>query len=209
MKIKLYIVGAGSVGGHIARNIAGYGGRYEIAGFLDDDPAKIGTSLFDYSVLGPVEDALELMDANIVVGIAFPNTKEAVIQTLSQNSTLVYPVLIHNKAWVSEDVSVGKGTVIYPGTCINYGSQIGNFVVMNMNCSLGHHTLVGDFSSLAPGVNTGGHTQIGRLVDMGIGASTLQDVKLGDHSVIGGQSMVIRDVKKETCVAGVPAKQIG
>jgi len=209
MNMKLYIVGAGSVGGHIARNIEGYGDRYEIEGLLDDDPLKIGTSLFGYPVLGPVEHALELTGAHIVVGIAFPNTKKAVITTLSQNSSLIYPALVHDKAWVSEDVSVGKGTVIYPGTCINYGSQIGNFVVMNMNCSLGHHTFVGDYSSLAPGVNTGGHTQIGRSVDVGIGVSTLQDIKLGDHSVIGGQSMVIRDVKKNSRIAGVPAKEIG
>jgi len=208
MMKKLYIIGAGSVGGHLARNINGYTGEYEIAGFFDDDPAKIGTRQFGYSVLGTVSEALSLKGAALVIGVAFPGIKKKILQKLSENSSLFYPSFVHPKAWISKDVEIGKGTIIYPGNSINYGSRVGDFVIMNMNCALGHHTYIDNYSSLAPGVNTGGHTKIGEAVDVGIGVSTIQNVNLGDNSIIGGQSMVINNVLAGSKVIGVPAKNI-
>lgn len=208
MKKKLYIVGAGSVGGHIAWNIASYGNEYEIGGFFDDDPDKIGMEMFGYQVLGPVDDLLHVKHASAVFGIAFPKVKKLIVEKLIKNKSLSFPSLVHEKAWISKGVTIGKGSVIYPGTSVNYGSIIGDFVVLNMNCALGHHTIVGDFSSFAPGVNTGGHTVIEEEVDMGIGSSTIQKRRIGEGSVVGGQSMVVKDVAPGIRVAGVPAKPL-
>ena len=208
MKKRLYIIGAGSVGGHLALNIQDYSEQYEVAGFFDDDPAKLGTSQFGYDVLGPISEVLRLRDVNVALGIAFPMIKRKIVGQISENNSLAFPSFIHPRAWISERVEIGKGCIIYPGTMINYGCQIGDFSVINMNCALGHHTQVGAYSSLAPGVNTGGHTIIGDEVELGIGASTIQHVQIGSKSVVGGQSMVISDVEADTKVVGVPAKSI-
>ncbi len=208
MKKKLYIVGAGSVGGHIALNIRAYTEEFELAGFLDDDSEKWKRKMFGSEVLGPVRELLELKNVSVVLGIAFPKVKKTLVEVLSKNRTLDFPALVHDKAWISGEVSIGSGSVIYPGTSINYGSEIGNFVVVNMNCAFGHHTRIGDYSSFAPGVSTGGHTAIGEGVDVGIGASTIQDVIIGSGSVVGGNSMLIRDVQPNSKVAGVPARQL-
>ena len=205
---RLYIIGAGSVGGHVALNMNEYSDEFEVAGFLDDDPNKIGTEQFGSKVVGKVEDVLKLKDAFIVIGIAFPDTKRHILDKISKNSSLNYPTLIHSHSWVSNDVSIGKGAIIYPGTTINYGSELGDFVVLNMNCALGHHTSIGTYSSLAPGVNTGGHTVIEEGVEIGIGSSTLQDVRIGAGSVVGGQSMVTKNVAPHSKVVGIPAKNI-
>ena len=209
MTKPLYIIGAGSVGGHVACNFSGYHlSGYTLTGFLDDVPSKQGTELFGYPVHGGVEKALELESAGIVLGIAFPSAKAAIAERLSANKNLEYPVLIHEKAWVSREVTIGRGSIVYPGTAINYGSSVGDFVICNMNCSLGHHTTVKNFASLAPGVNTGGHTTIGEGVDVGIGSSTLQNVVIGNYSVIGGQAMVTRSIPARSVAVGVPAKVI-
>lgn len=208
MKKKLYIIGAGSVGGHIALNIEGYDRNYRVEGFFDDDPQKAESPQFGYPVLGTIDKALVLKGAHVVIGIAFPKIKEKIAKKLSKNGSLFYPSFVHSKAWISEEVSVGSGCVIYPGCSVNYGSKIGDFVIMNMNCTLGHHTKIGKYSSLAPSVSTGGHTAIGELVDVGIGASTIQNVKVSDKCTIGGQSMVLSDVGFNTTIAGVPAKKI-
>ncbi len=203
---KLYIIGAGSVGGHLAWNIEGYGEDFKIEGFFDDDPDKIGTTQFGYTVIGDVNEALKLNDADVAVGIAFPEVKRKIVEKLSSNRSLDFPSFVHQRAWVSSGVTIGKGTVIYPGTSINYGSEIGNFVVANMNCALGHHTSVGSYSSLAPGVITGGHTTIGRCVEMGIGSATVQGLNIGAGSKIGGQAMVVHDIPEGVTAVGVPAK---
>lgn len=208
IKKELFIIGAGSVGGHIALNIEDYEKEYTVVGFLDDDPAKVGTHQFGFEVLGTVDDALYIEDADIVIGIAFPLIKQKIIEKLSLNPSLRYPTLIHDRAWVSKDVSVGEGCIIYPGTTVNYGSMIKDFVVLNANCSLGHHTMVGKYSSFAPGVCTGGHTIIKDGVDVGIGASTIQNMIIGAGSIIGGQSMIIKNVSSGSTVVGVPGKKI-
>jgi sugar O-acyltransferase (sialic acid O-acetyltransferase NeuD family) len=208
MKKELYIIGAGSVGGHIALNIEEYSAKYQIKGFLDDDPSKVGTQKFGFDVIGKIDKALGFDNVAIVVGIAFPKVKRQLLKKLSSNSSLIYPTLIHTKAWISKNVTMGKGCIIYPGTTINFKCNIQDFAVINANCSLGHHTLVGKYSSFAPGVSTGGHTIIEEAVDMGIGVSTLQNIRIGRESKVGGQSMVINPVKTKSVVAGVPAQTI-
>jgi sugar O-acyltransferase (sialic acid O-acetyltransferase NeuD family) len=208
MKQDLYIIGAGSVGGHLASNWDEYGEDFNLLGFFDDDKDKIDTVQYGHKVLGPVENALKLQSNSIVIGIAFPKIKKRIVDLLSVNSTLTYPTFIHKDAWVSAGTEIGRGCIIYPGTSINYGCKIDDFVVMNMNCAIGHHTTIGKYTSLAPGVNTGGHTTIENIVDIGIGASTIQDIKIGSNCVIGGQSMVITDIPPGKTVAGIPAKSL-
>jgi sugar O-acyltransferase (sialic acid O-acetyltransferase NeuD family) len=205
---KTIIIGAGSVGGHIAHNLDLYGISGPLAGFLDDDPNKQGADCFGYPVLGPVSWILDKEGYDVVIGIAFPKIKEKIIALLAANSSLSYPTLVANNAWISQNVTLGKGSIIYPGTCINYGSSIGNFVVMNMNCAVGHNCTISSFCSLAPGVNLGGYTQIGKLTELGIGASTIQGVRIGEAAVIGGQAMVTKDILDGQTAVGVPAKVI-
>eukprot|EP01137_Pigoraptor_chileana_P022355 Opistho-2@87198 len=203
---KVIIIGAGSVGGHIAHNLDVYGIKGQLVGFLDDDIKKQGKVCFGYPVLGPVSWILDQQDFDVIIGIAFPNIKKRIINLLSENTSLNYPKLIAKNAWVSENTEIGKGTIIYPGTCINYGCVIKDFVVINMNCAIGHDCTIASFCSLAPGVNLGGFTYIEDQTELGIGASTVQGVMVGKQSVIGGQAMVTRSVPNLVTAVGVPAK---
>lgn len=208
MSKSLYIIGAGSVGGHIAWNYDDYGLDYTLAGFLDDDPSKIGTKAFGLDVVGPVEAIYKMPNVAVVIGIAFPAVKKKIFEKITANSAVEFPTLVSNRAWVSRGCTIGQGAIIYPGVSVNYGTALGDFVVTNMNCAIGHDVTVGDYSSLAPGVNLAGHTHIQAGVDMGIGAATRQNVRIGKGSVIGGQSMVIKNVPTGSVHAGVPAKEI-
>ena len=206
--MDLYIVGAGSVGGHIAVNYGHYGLGYKLCGFFDDDRSKIGKDIWGYPVLGSTDELFNLTNIAVVVGIAFPRTKNLIVKKLMKNPGIDFPGLISPAAWISENCTIGRGTVIYPGCSVNYATEIGSFVVMNMNCALGHDCKIGDFASLAPGVNLAGHTTIGDMADIGIGASTRQNVRVGKGAVIGGQCMVNRDIPENEIWAGVPAKPV-
>ena len=208
MREKLYIIGAGSVGGHLALHLSEYSQNYELNGFFDDDPEKKDSDFCGYPVLGSVSDVMDIGEASLFLGIAFPKIKRKIFEELKGKTIYQWPSFIHRKAWVSGDASIGEGSIVYPGTTINYGSDIGRFVVINMNCALGHHTSIGNFSSLAPGVNTGGHTSIGNTVEMGIGVSTKQNVSIGNGSVIGGMAFVNGDIPGDSVAFGIPAKLV-
>lgn len=205
---EILIVGAGSVGGFIASNWGDFGSSLKLIGFLDDDSSKHDTLFCGHPVLGGLDLLKKFENPALAIGIAFPQIKLKILSRLKMMGEFHFPALISTHAWVSSGVSIGDGSIIYPGTSINYGSRIGDFVVMNMNCAIGHDAVINDFSSFAPGVNLGGHTYIGEGVEMGIGSATKQFVRIEDYAIVGGQSMVTKRVAANTKVAGVPAKAI-
>ena len=210
MNKQLFIIGAGSVGGHIALNLEEYGLlEYNSIAFLDDNPKKHSQTAFGFPVLGNVNQISTIeKEIDIVIGIAFPTQKIPIVEKLTQNVNITFLKLIARSAWISKSVEVGQGSIIYPGTSINYSCKIGSFVVLNMNCAIGHDCKIGDYTSLAPGVNLSGHTRIGKYVDVGIGASTIQDIIIGDNCVIGGQSMIISNIPSDSKIVGVPGRSI-
>lgn len=206
---KLLIVGAGSVGKFIAYNMNDFTTSFELIGFLDDDPQKEKQIVAGYNVLGNLQTISEYAGNGfaLVFGIAFPAAKKNILQRYA-DLAFDFPAMISKRAWISPNVTLGRGCIIYPGVSINYESQIGDFVVMNMNCAIGHNCVVGAHTSLAPGVNLGGFTQIGSNSDIGIGAVTIQHIQIGANCIIGGQSMIIHDVPDNSKIAGVPARSI-
>ena len=209
MTQKLLIIGAGSVGKFIAYNINHFTQSFEIIGFLDDDISKHNTVIAGFLVLGSVDKLPEYsgQDIAIVWGIAFPAIKKKLFNQY-QNLSFSFPNFISKNAWVSEEVIFGKGCIVYPGTAINYETVINDFVVINMNCSLGHNCFIHSFSSLSPGVNLGGNTTVGNCVELGIGASTVQGIIIEDDAIIGGQAMVVSNISNADRVVGIPAKSI-
>ncbi len=208
MKQKLVIIGAGNVGAFLAYNLELFDGSYKLLGFLDDDPKKAGTSLAGYPVLGKVSDIHQYPAGTAVaVGIAAPLTRRRIVEEIMHLS-FDFPSFIARNAWLSKAVTVGKGVIIYPGVSINYESVLGDFVIMNMNCALGHNAGIGNYCTLAPGVNFGGFTTLGECVDVGIGASTRQNTRIGSNSIIGGQSMVTGTVPEGSLLVGVPGKVV-
>jgi len=203
---KIIIIGAGSVGGHIANNLQLYGIQGRLAGFLDDNPEKQGKEVFGYPVLGPVSWILDRSDFDVVIGIAFPAIKERIVKKLAVNPALHFPNLIASNAWMSDNIEIGRGNIIYPGCCVNYGSSIKDFVVINMNCAIGHDCTISSYCSLAPGVNLGGFTTLQSSAEMCIGSSTIQGAKIGKNTVIGGQGMVIKDLPDNVTAVGVPTE---
>ncbi len=205
MKENLIIIGAGSVGGFLALNQEIFDNQYNIIGFLDDASEKKGKSFWNIPVLGTIDDLNKYPEAALVIGIAFPLVKKKILQKIGEHHK--FPNFIAKNAWISNKVTIGKGIIIYPGASIDYESEIGDFVIINKNCSIGHNIIIEKCSTVAPGVNFAGFTHVGAYSDIGIGACTIQQVKIAEGSVIGGQSMVIRNTEAYATYIGVPAKK--
>lgn len=202
----LIIIGCGNVGGFVAYNIADIG-EYNILGFLDDDQGKHGAIIYGSKVLGSIDQIEKYLNntPDVILAISSPSAKATIVQRLSAYD-LCFPNLIFATSWLSKKVKIGRGVIIYPGTSINYETNIDDFVVINMNCSIGHNCTLGKFATLSPGVNLGGFTLLEQEVFMGIGAATRQNIRVGARSVVGGQAMVTKEIPANSVVAGVPAR---
>lgn len=202
----LIIIGAGNVGGFLVYNQHLFAEQYNLLGFLDDDAAKLGKEFYGLKVIGSTEHLFTLdKKTAVVIGIAFPKAKRKVFEKVKDNGN-EFPSFISNNAWLSKTVTVGKGVILYPGVSINYETVVEDFVIMNMNCAIGHNCSIGKYSALAPGVNLAGFTKIEEAVDMGIGSATRQNIVVGKDAVVGGQAMLVKNVPPAGTVAGVPGK---
>lgn len=207
MKQKLIIIGAGSVGKFIVYNQNSFTIDFEIVGILDDDCSKHNSTIAEIPVLGSIDKIKDFSDQGfaLVWGIAFPTVKQNLFDKYKELK-FDYPNFVSVNAWISQEVRLGKGCIIYPGCSINYETVIEDFVVMNMNCAIGHNCSISSFTSLSPGVNLGGNSKIGTLVELGIGCATLQGITIADHVKVGGQAMVTKNIKSYKTVKGIPAK---
>ena len=72
-----------------------------------------------------------------------------------------------------------------------------------------HDCIIGEKTILANSVNLAGHVEIGKNVVIGGISAVHQFVKIGDHSMIGGGSLVIKDVPPFVKAAREPLSYAG
>ena len=112
--------------------------------------------------------------------------------------------------WISHLARWLTGIEIHPGAQIGAGF----FIDHGMGVVIGETSEVGDFVTLYHGVTLGGvswrkekrHPTVGNHVVVGVGAKILGPITVGDHSRIGANSVVVKDVPPNSVVVGVPGR---
>ena len=68
---------------------------------------------------------------------------------------------------------VGEGVIICAGTIITVDVTIGNHVIINLYCTLGHDDIIHDYVTMYTSVNVSGCCEIGSGVELGTGMQVL------------------------------------
>ncbi len=210
---KIVIIGAGGFGREVKSliediNASKKGVQYEVVGFYDDGIEK-GTLIHDLPVLGCVEDLNEITGKlNVVLGIGVPNLKEKIVKSIT-NKNIVYPTLIHPSVIKSENnIEIGKGSIITAGNILTCDIKLGNFVTLNLSCTVGHDTIIEAFSSFMPSVNISGEVIIHKSVYVGTGAKIINQLEIGENTIIGAGAVVAKSIPGNCTAVGIPAKPI-
>lgn len=116
--------------------------------------------------------------------------------------------IIHPSALITSEVKYGYGFHLSPMSQIAPFTEIGNFVVINRNVSIGHHNTIEDFVTINPGVNIAGCCTIKENTIIGMGATILDKVSIGKNTIIGAGSVVTREIPDNVVAFGSPAKII-
>ncbi len=109
-------------------------------------------------------------------------------------------ILILFSTYLPYQVKIGRNTRLGHrgiGVVINKDAVIGDNVLIRAHVTIGKK----DPDMSAP--------KIGNNVILGDGAKIIGDITIGDGAVVGANAVVVKDVKDNVVVGGVPAKVIG
>ena len=119
-----------------------------------------------------------------------------------------FATLVDPSALVSNRVDIGEGSIICAGTIITVDIKIGNHVIINLDCTIGHDDVIEDFVTIYPSVNVSGNVLIGECSELGTGMRIIQGKKVAPNTIIGAGAVVVKDCAESGTYVGSPAKRI-
>lgn len=215
---KLYIVGSGGFGREVlwlVRRInraaveRGCNPFWDIVGFIDDNPLFQGMIQDDCPIIGDCNYLGNLdMDVYVVIAIGTSSVRKQVAEKLSNYNHVHLATLVDPSVIFSERVELGDGCIICAGSILTVGIKIGNHVIINLDCTIGHDSVIGDYVTIYPSVNISGNVQIGEETELGTGTQIIQGKRIGKRSILGAGAVVVRDIADRCMAVGSPAKTV-
>lgn len=207
---EIAILGAGDFGKEVAwliEDINKVKPTYIILGYLDDDRNKIGQILNEYECLGPISYLTELNKnhhACAVIATQDGDIRKKFVDMFPDFND--WETLIHPSVNLSDTSTLGKGCIVCANNNISVNAKIGNHCILNLSVTVGHDCEIGDYVSIMTGSVISGHVIIEDGAYLGSNSTIVPEMKVGIHSKVGAGSVVIRNVKDNHTVMGVPAK---
>lgn len=207
---QLILIGAGGFGREVAAMVEHTNAaepRWEVIGYVDDDPALHGTVINGMPVLGGLEVLSGHPEALCTCCVADPVTKRSLVMRAGQLGA-TWATLVHHTAVVMPSATIGEGCALLPFTAVTANACLGRHVHVNYHSAVGHDGRLGDYVTLSSYVDVTGRADLGEGVFVGSGASILPGLSVGAYAIVGGGALVNRDIPPRTVAVGVPARII-
>ena len=208
----LIIIGASGFGREVAwlvERINRVTPTWNLRGFMDDNEAIHGTEINGYHVLGGTDAVGNYPDAYFVCAVGASKIREKIIGNMKAiNPDIRFATVIDPSVEMSDFVTIGEGTIICAHTIITVNISIGDHVIINLDCTIGHDAVLHDYVTLYPSVNVSGMTNIGHCSELGTGMQIIQGKTVGDYSIVGAGAVVVKDIPANCTAVGSPAKPI-
>lgn len=209
MRVKnTVILGSGSYGEVFLNYLKEQG--HNIIGFYDDNLNNSKKIIHGVPVLGIFNDLLTEKSKNNIDHIFCPIGDNVIrykyLKILTEFGYDI-PNFVHKSVIIDPETIIGKGVYLLPGVIVMPHARIKDFVIISMGSKIAHHTVIEEGAFISTGVNVGANVLVERKAFLGISSTVMTGVKrIGKNAVVGCGAVVIRDVKENDVVAGVPAK---
>ncbi len=154
------------------------------------------------------DDAASLGSVEYLLAVSEPAARKRLSAELDARGW-VAGNYIHESAMLGVNLSIGRGTIVFPRCSLSSDAAIGEHVLVNGGTAIGHDCIIGSYTSLLGGISVNGNVIIGESVLVGAGAIIYPGKTIGDGAIVGMGSVVFRDVAAGQTVYGNPAKPLG
>jgi len=183
--------------------------EWDICGMLDDNLLMQGKVRNGVPVLGTKSWMQEndLSPYYFVCCIGSPKAKAKVVAFM-KSCGAKFASGVHPSVIMSETTTVGEGTVITAGNILTTNIRVGNHIIINLACTVGHYSILGDYCTINPGANISGDVILGEGVMLGTNCTVLEKMEIGEYALIGAGAVVHKPIPKNVTAVGIPAKII-
>lgn len=204
----LIIIGASGFGREVAwlvERINNVQPTWNIKGFIDDNESLIGTFINGYPVLCSIKDIEKHKNSYFVCAIGLSKIRKHIVEGLLG---LRFATLIDPSVEMSDLVEIGEGCIICAHTILTVNIKIGDHVIINLDCTIGHDAVLDNYVTFYPSVNASGITTYGECAELGTGSQIIQGKNIGKGTIVGAGSVVVKDLPEECTAVGAPCKPI-
>lgn len=206
---NLIIIGAGGMGRTIYSNAlesVGYGEKFVVKGFIDDNLAALDAFENYPPIVGTIRDYQPQPDDVFVSSIGGASRRACMEEIIRRGGEFME--LIHETARIYQNARLGKGNFIGAFSVIGNDAVVGDYNMIQSYTVIGHDAHIGNWNRIDTHVTCVGGIVIEDEVNIHTGAVISHNVTVGTGAHVGALSFVIRKVKPGTTVCGNPAKKL-
>lgn len=179
-----------------------------IKGFLDDNIRALDGLNGEYPpIISSVEDYQIQPNDVFFCAVGNPVYRKKYAEIIEEKGgkfiSFISPLAIVNPTAV-----LGEGVYIGGNSIISDNVIIGKHAMIHALCTLGHDVRIGDYVSIEAYSFFGGFSEIGNMTEIHVRSTILNHRKVGRNVSVGAGSVVLRNIKDDCHVFGVPAKII-
>lgn len=145
----------------------------------------------------------------VVIAIGTPRIKKNILANIN-NPLIEYPTLIHPSVIIGDKdyVKIGKGCIICASSILTCDIELGDYVILNLACTVGHDTIIKDHCAFMPACNISGECVIEEGVYCGTGVKIINQTSIGANTIVGAGAVVTKPLPENCTAVGAPAKAI-
>lgn len=205
----LIIIGAGGMGRtmyDLAKESLGFGVKFEIKGFIDDNIEALHGFKNYPPMLGRISDYQPSKEEVFVCSIGGKFRKKCIESLIERGAEFIS--LIHQTARIGTNVKMGKGTLVGTYSTIAADAELGDFNFIQSLTIIGHDCKIGSWNRIDSQVMMVGATTLGDNNMIHTGAMINHNVHVGDDCTIGACSFVTMDVESGSTLFSAPARRL-
>lgn len=183
---------------------------YHILGLYHYDDDRTGEQTHGQTIIDSNANLFKkksLDGMNFTISVGNNKIRSELANKIREKSGNV-PTIIHPTAVVSKFATIETGVVIHVNSVVQADATIKKDTVLSYNTSVSHNSIIGEACYLAFNSSIGAYINVQDFVLIGQAAAIISDKLeyIGHHSIIGGGSVIIKNVEPYSIVIGNPGK---